>query len=181
VESGIGYVRKSFLCGRQADSVPDLRAQFFGWQAAVANQRVHGTTHQVVAAAWEAEKPHLQPLRGRPPFPLPGGQLRRVGRDAYVAYQSNRYSVPWEMAGAEVEVREVAGQVEIWRANQRLATHAHCAGRYQVLTVAAHHRSMPWGPVSRRGKNRITIAPGAPEVEVRSLAVYEAVAAGGLA
>jgi transposase len=180
VESGIGYVRKNFLCGRSADSVPDLRAQFFGWQAQVANQRVHGTTHHVVAAAWEAEKAQLQPLLGRAPFPLPAGQLRRVGRDAYVTYQANRYSVPWELAGQEVEVREVAGQVEIWREHQRRASHAHCTGRYQVVCVPAHHRGMPWGPAGKRGKNRITITPGAPEVEVRSLSVYEAIAAGGL-
>jgi transposase len=181
VESGIGYVRKNFLCGRTADGVPDLRAQFFGWQGQIANQRVHGTTHQVVAEAWEAEKPHLQPLLGRAPFPLPHGQLRRVGRDAYVTYQANRYSVPWELAGLEVEVREVAGQVEIWREQQRWVTHPQCRGRYQVVSVPAHHRGMPWGPAGRRGKNRITLTPGAPEVEVRSLAVYEAVATGGLA
>ena len=176
VESGIGYVRKSFLCGCKADSVADFRAQFARWQAEVANQRVHGTTHQVVAAAWEAEKPHLQPLGGRTPFPLPTGQLRRVGRDAYVAYQANRYSVPWQLAGQEVEVREVAGQVEIWRENQRLAVHARLAGRYQVSTSATHHQGMPWGPAGRRGKARITIRSGAPSVEVRALSVYEAVA-----
>ena len=181
VESGIGYVRKSFLCGREADSVPALRAQFFGWQERIANRRVHGTTHQIVAEAWEAEKAHLQPLLGRAPFPLPGGQLRRVGRDAYVAYQANRYSVPWELAGQEVEVREVGGQVEIWREQQRWASHAHCAGRYQVITVAAHHHGMPWGPAGQRSKPRITIAAGAPAVEVRSLSVYEAVARGGTA
>ncbi len=176
VESGIGYVRKSFLCGCQADDVADFRAQFARWQAEVANQRVHGTTHQRVAEAWEAEKPHLQPLGGRAPFPLPAGPLRRVGRDAYVAYQANRYSVPWQLAGQEVEVREVEGQVEIWRANQRLATHPRLAGRYQVSTRAAHHQGMPWGPATRRGKARITITAGAPTVEVRALSVYEAVA-----
>ena len=181
VESGIGYVRKSFLCGRAADSLPDLRAQFFGWQERIANQRRHGTTHQVVAEAWAAEQPHLQPLRGRAPFPLPGGQLRRVGRDAYVAYQANRYSVPWELAGQEVEVREVAGQVEIWREQRRWASHAHCRERYQVITIAAHHHGMPWGPAGKRGKRRITIMAGAPEVEVRSLSVYEALAQGGTA
>jgi Integrase core domain len=173
VESGIGYLRKSFLCGRQADSVADLRGQLWGWQREVANQRVHGTTRQVVA-----EQPHLQPLLGRAPFPLSGGQLRRVGRDAYVTYQANRYSVPWQAAGTEVEVREVGGQIEVWRANQRLASHPHCQERYQVLTVAAHHQGMPWGPAQRRGKNRITITAAAPQVEVRSLAVYEALALG---
>lgn len=176
VESGIGYLRKSFLCGRLADSVADLRAQLSGWQREIANQRVHGTTHQVVAVAWAAEQSHLQPLLGRVPFPLSGGQLRRVGRDAYVTYQANRYSVPWQAAGQEVEVREVGGQIEIWRENQRMACHPHCRERYQVLTVAAHHQGMPWGPASRRGKPRITITAATPPVEVRSLSVYEAVA-----
>lgn len=182
VESGIGYVRQSFLCGRTAADCPDLRAQLAAWLGEVANARVHGTTHRVVAEAWAAEKPHLQPLAGRAPFPLPGGQLRQVGRDAYVAYQTNRYSVPWRTAGQEVEVREVAGQIEVWRESEQLAVHARCAGRYQVSTVAAHHAGMPWGPGERRGKNRITVRAGAPEVEIRPLSVYEAAAAsGGLA
>jgi transposase len=177
VESGIGYVRKSFLCGCQAADLPELRAQLAGWLTGVANQRVHGTTHQVVAEAWAAEQAHLQPLAGRPPFPLLGGPLRRVGRDAYVTYQANRYSVPWSAAGQEVEVREGDGQVEIWREGQRLAVHPRCTGRYQVSTIAAHHRGMPWGPLGRPGKRRITLNGAAPQVEVRSLSVYEAVAA----
>jgi transposase len=181
VESGIGYVRQSFLCGRAAADCPELQAQLSAWLAEVANARIHGTTHRVVAEAWEAEKPHLQPVAGRAAFPLPGGQLRQVARDAYVAYQTNRYSVPWRTAGQEVEVREVAGQVEVWREGERLATHAHCPGRYQVITVAAHHVGMPWGPGLRRGKNRVTVRVGAPEVEIRPLSVYEAVAAGGVA
>lgn len=179
VESGIGYVRQSFLCGRAAADCPDLRAQLAAWLGEVANARIHGTTHRVVAEAWAAEKPHLQPLAGRLPFPLPGGELRRVGRDAYVAYQANRYSVPWGAAGQEVEVREVAGQIEIWQANQQLAAHARCPGRYQVSTVAAHHAGMPWGPGARRSKNRITVHAGAPEVEIRPLSVYEAAAVSG--
>jgi hypothetical protein len=136
-----------------------------------------------VAEAWTAEQPHLQPLVGRLPFPLLGGQLRRVGRDAYVTYQANRYSVPWSAAGQEVEVREADDQVEIWRESQRLAVHPRCAGRYQVSTIAAHHRGMPWGAVGRPGKRRISVSGAAPQVEVRSLSVYEAVAAaaGGLA
>ncbi len=76
-------------------------------------------------------------------------------------------------------MREGAGQIEIWQANQQLAAHARCPGRYQVSTVAAHHAGMPWGPGARRGKNRITVRAGAPAVELRPLSVYEAVAAGG--
>lgn len=185
VESGIGYVRQNFLCGREATDFPDLRGQLCAWQKEVANARVHGTTHRVVAQAWEEEKPSLQPLLGRAPFPLSDGQLRQVARDAYVAYQTNRYSVPWRSAGQEVEVREAAGQVEVWREGERLAAHARCTGRHQVITLAAHHAGMPYGPGTRRSKNRITVQGEAPKVEIRPLSVYDAVAtaaaAGGMA
>lgn len=113
VESGIRYIRGSFLPGRDADGVEDLRSQLRAWVAAVANVRVHGTTHQVVQEAWEAERAHLQPLAGRPPYPYVPEVRRRVGRDAYVAYGANRYSVPWSAAGREVWVREISGRVEI--------------------------------------------------------------------
>jgi hypothetical protein len=38
--------------------------------------------------------------------------MRKVSRDALVAWQSNRYPVPWQHAGHEAWVREKAGQVE---------------------------------------------------------------------
>src|SRR5207248_6470944 len=62
VENGIGYVRKNFLCGRDANDLDDLSNQARRWTAEVANRRVHGTTHRLVAEAWEQEKPALQPL-----------------------------------------------------------------------------------------------------------------------
>jgi transposase len=173
VENGIGYLRKNFLCGSRAGDVPELRAQLGGWLATVANQRIHGTTHQCVAAAWEAEKPHLQPLGQRLPFPLLPQQIRRVARDAYVSYRTNRYSVPWTAAGQEVCLQEVAGHLEILRDQVPLARHPLCAGRHEVITLAAHHQGMPLGVPKRRKKATITLAGEAPHVEVRDLALYE--------
>jgi transposase len=176
VENGIGYVRKNFLCGREAFDLPDLQSQFRGWLGEVANRRIHGTTHRCVAEAWDAEKPHLQPIGGRLPFPLVPHQIRRVARDAYVSYRTNRYSVPWRAAGQEVSLREVEGHLEILRDDVRLARHPLCSGRHQVITVAAHHAQIPTGPTVRRKKATITVGGTAPTVEVRELAVYEALA-----
>jgi len=179
VENGIGYVRKSFLCGRSADNFPELRRSLQVWVADVALKRVHGTTHQRVQDALEAEKPYLQPTAGRAPFPLLLGEPRRVANDAYVSYRANRYSVPWRVVGHEVWVREVDGQLEISRDGERLALHPLCPGRHQVITVAAHHQEMPTGSTNRRGKAQIVLREGAPQVEVRPLSVYEALATGG--
>jgi len=178
VESGIRYLRSNFLCGRTATSVPDLRTQLFGWTGEVANRRVHGTTHQVIYEAWLHERPQLQELAGRPPFPFVPEVTRRVARDAYFNYQGNRYSVPWTAVGCQVGVREVDGQLAIYLGQELLASHPLCRERHQVLTVPAHHAAIPWPPAQGApgGKARLCITVGAPQVEVRSLAVYEALA-----
>ena len=59
VESGVKYLRRNFLCGlqgREPSSLSDLNAQLREWIAGVANQRVHGTTHQQVAVRWDVEQ-----------------------------------------------------------------------------------------------------------------------------
>ncbi len=179
VESGIKYLKRSFLPGRQATSLEDLRSQLRAWVASVANVRVHGTTHQVVREAWQAEQAHLQPLVGRPPYPYVPEVRRRVARDAYVAYGANRYSVPWAAAGREVWVRELAGRVEISCAHERIAIHPLCAGRHQVLTQPQHHQGIPFHVSLPRSPATIAIRVRSPHVEVRPLAVYEAVGTGG--
>jgi transposase len=173
VENGIGYVRKNFLCGREANGLEDVRMQMRVWTATVANVRVHGTTHRIVQEAWEEEKSSLLPAVNRRAFPLVVESIRRVTRDAYVSYQNNRYSVPWQEAGKEVLVREVGAVIEVIRDRQTLAAHARCLGRLQTVTVAAHHAGIP-NYNSKGGKARLSLKVTAPQVEVRSLSVYEA-------
>jgi hypothetical protein len=178
VESGIRYIRSGFLPGREANSVDDLRSQLRAWVATVANMRVHGTTHQVVQEAWQAERVYLQPLAGRLPYPYVPEVRRRVGRDAYVAYGANRYSVPWTAASREVWIREMAGRVEIYCDHERIATHAVCAGRHHILTHPPHHQGMPFSGAWPRSPAKIAISVSSPQVEVRPLAIYEAMGAG---
>lgn len=179
VESGIRYLRQSFLCGRAGSGVADLRNQLFRWTAEVALPRVHGTTHRVVREAWEEERPQLQPLAGRLPFPHLPAVVRRVSRDAYVSYQGNRYSVPWTAAGAEVLLHEQDGQLEIRQGREQLALHSLMAGKHQLCTVPAHHEGLPLGPQGPAGgKARILLEERGPEVEARPLQAYEALLGG---
>ena len=175
VESGIGYLRKNFLCGRDATDLEDLRQQMRVWTAEVANGRLHGTTHRLVGEAWQEEKPSLQSAVGRRAYPLVVQALRRVTRDAFVCYSSNRYSVPWQNAGKEVLVQEVGAQIAILREGQTLAVHLLASGSHQTVIVPAHHKDIPTTS-HKSGKARLSLGARAPEVEVRSLDVYEALA-----
>jgi transposase len=116
VESGVKYVRRNFLCGllgREPSCLEDFNTELRQWVWEVANQRVHGTTHEVVMARWDSDQMALQPLGERPPYPCADDELRKVARDAFVSWRSSRYSVPWIYAGKEVWVRERNGDVEV--------------------------------------------------------------------
>ncbi len=180
VESGVRYLRQNFLQGRQADDLNDLRRQLHAWTAQVANVRLHGTTHRLVGEAWQEEKPTLTACHNRLAFPLVVCAVRRVTRDAFVCWGANRYSVPWQNAGKEVLVQELGAQLQILRENQPVAVHLLASGTHQTVLVAAHHHDIPTAS-PHTGKARLSLVERAPQVEVRSLAVYEALASGEVA
>jgi transposase len=181
VERGIGYLKGNFLCGREASSLEDLQGQLRAWLAEVANARVHGTTHRQIQEAWAEERPALQPMGSRRPYPFVPEVTRKVASDCYVSYGTNRYSVPWSFAGREVQVRQVADHIEIVHGGQIIARHPLATTRHHLQTVPAHHQGMPYGPSGAGRKSAPLIVPaGAPQVEVRSLQAYELLSAGGM-
>lgn len=182
VESGVKYVRRNFLCslqGREPHGPDELNAALRGWVWEVANQRVHGTTHCVVRERWEAEKPHLQPIAGRAPYPFVEEELRRISRDAYVSWQGNRYSVPWRYAGQQVRVRGNTKTVEVYAGTQSIAVHSLLIGKHQLASMPEHHAGIPLGPLRQPAKTQVRLQALAPAVEVRPLAVYDYAVAGG--
>jgi hypothetical protein len=117
VENSIGYVQKNFLNGLQISSLETLNAQVRRWMEQVANVRVHRETG-------ERPKPTLQPL------PLAGYDIscsRRVRATTVcrVAFESNRYTVPFEHAGALLKLLVTPQTIAIFRVkNLSHSTHA---------------------------------------------------------
>jgi transposase len=181
IESGVKYVRRNFLCGllgREPGNLTDLNAELRRWVAEVANQRVHGTTHEQVMVRWVADQASLHPVDGRGRYAYRDDEQRKVARDAYVSWQGSRYSVPWQYVGKEVWVREQNGEVEVRYSAERIALHAPALRRHQVVTRSEHHQGIPLGSPST-GKTLVHIQQGAPVVEQRPLAAYETLGMGG--
>ena len=181
VESGVKYVRRNFLCGlqgREPDSLEDLNNQLRQWVWTVANQRVHGTTHEQVMARWDADQMSLQQGNGRAAYPYLDDELRKVARDAFVSWRGSRYSVPWGYAGKEVWVRERGGDVEVHYGAQQIAVHAPAPHKHVIMRNAEHHEGIPLGARQER-KTLVHIRQTAPVVEIRPLAAYENLVAGG--
>jgi transposase len=91
IESGVKYVKKSFILGHQFRSLEDLNERARSWVRDTADQRIHGTTHQK-PADWFTEE-NLRPFGTKPPLIIQGSAMRKVPADCLVSFESNRYSV----------------------------------------------------------------------------------------
>jgi transposase len=65
-ESGVKYVKRHALAGRQFPSWPALNAWLEEWSVTVADQRVHGTTHERPGERFARERPSRRSTSGRP-------------------------------------------------------------------------------------------------------------------
>ena len=177
VESGVKYVARNALAGKRFHSWAHVNAWLMEWATTIADQRVHGTTHEPPAARFAREA--LTPLDGRPPYAFTHVRERVVATDALVSIDGSRYSVPAHLAGTTVTVREHAADFTIWQRETLVATHAR-HGRQQVVMVPAHYAGL-----LRVDRTPLAAAPpqhdpryvGSGDVAIRDLGVYERFAA----
>ena len=146
------------------------------WEQDIADVRVHGTTHERPADRFAQERATLIATAGQPGFRLEASQPRRVAEDYLVSFETNRYSVPCRLIGQTVEVSRRPGRVLISHRGQLIAEHPELGGKYQMrilpehgpgalARVARQRRSAPWSKTSPDGD---------PDVEIRDLAIYDA-------
>ena len=165
VESGVKYVKRSFLPGQEFASLADANEKVLAWIREVADQRIHGTTHENAGSAFPAGKP-CSLIAGRPPYVLQVWQMRRVATDCLVSYDASRYSVPWKYVHQTVELQEQGGQISIYHQGVLIATYPKSASKYQVIKNDEHYRGLS------TKRNIESPKASLPEVEVRSLDIY---------
>jgi len=175
VESGVKYVKRNFVPGREFRDLEDFNAQLAAWQLEIADVRVHGTTHQRPIDRFADEARALAPTAGHASFLQALVRERVVAEDWLVSIDGNRYSVPFVLIGKTVQVVREGGAWVIRHRGAVMAEHAVLAGRAQ-LSVRPEHGP---GATGRNARQRYS-APRASaamdpsrEVEVRDLAVYE--------
>jgi transposase len=137
-ESGVKYVKRNALAGRDFESFGAMEKHLLEWMAE-ADARVHGTTHERPIDRFEREeKAALRPLPSRP---LPSRQQRlkrKVANDALVDVDTVRYSVPHRLVRESVEVQVGEQQVRIFHAGKLVATHARGKQPHARVVDEAH-------------------------------------------
>jgi transposase len=180
VESGVKYVKRNFAPGRVFRDLEDFNAQLAAWQATVADERIHGTTHQRPIDRFKDEAAALMPTAGQASFLAAMVRDRVVADDWLVSIEGNRYSVPFALIGQTVQVVRQGGSWVIRHRGRVVAEHPVLAGRAQMNVHPEHGP----GAAARNARTRyasLTEVPGlhepvleaGREVEVRELAVYE--------
>jgi transposase len=177
VENGVKFLKGNFWPGRRFTDLADLNHQVLAWCQKV-SRRIHGTTGQRPCDRRALEKERLQPL------PAPGvlarflTETRTVAIDGFVSFDGSRYGVPWELAGQEVQIRQAGSYVEILHHGRRVALHPRALLPKTTVPLTGQYREIPLSQPPRHRPPTAVQLP-APEVEVRSLQVYEALAGGG--
>jgi transposase len=182
-ERGVGYVKHNAIAGRSFGSWGALEAHLAWWMREVADTRVHGTTGKAPMVRFARdEAAALRPLNGRPPFRQLRELTRRVQNDACVDIDTNHYSVPWKLIGAEVTVQVGGGQIRIHHAGAEIACHDTRPGRRERTVDRAHlHGIVPCRPAAISDTDGAVTSPTTlPGIELlRPLAEYEQAAGGG--
>ena len=76
-----------------------------------------------MAEAWEAESRLLTPLPDPLPVPFDVAVNRKVGIDGLISFEGRQYSVPFTLIGQSVEVRGIAGAVQVLKSCEVVAEH----------------------------------------------------------
>lgn len=178
VESGVKYVKRNALMGRRFRDLDHLNEWLTQWCLEVADERVHGTTHeQPVERFRRAEAGALIPVDLRPVPESERIEYRIVPRDTYIKVETNRYPTPIEWVGQQVEVRLQADRVLITNEGAEPLKYLRLKGKFLTASWNGSPRSWP------RGKSRLIASPpyldpayplAIGEVERRSLSAYEA-------
>lgn len=170
VESGVKYVKRNFLAGKSFESLEQLNRELIRWCVETADRRVHGTTHRIPAETFLEEG--LVPTAGHPPYRLVETPHRTVATDCLVTYETNRYSVPARLVGKTVEVVVTGSALSVYHRGARVAEHTLNPGRFQLIMEKAHYAELFKRRTEPPPQKGSPIHPW-PEVEERSLAVYE--------
>jgi transposase len=153
VESGVLLVERwiiAALRNRKFFSIEELNRAIRELRERI-NQRPFRKREGCRATQFAAvDKPALSPLPAER-FDLSEWSRARVNIDYHIAFDTNYYSVPYNLVHELVEVRSTPTTIEIFHKSQRVASHLRAHGHGHAVTIAehrprSHQAHLEWTP-----------------------------------
>lgn len=157
VEHAVGYLKSSFLAGREPCVPEALNPALLHWTANVANERIHGTTGRRPRELFEQVE--RQALHALPAGPHDCAAVKVGVADSRfrVTVDDNRYSVPSSAASRKVQVCRYAERIVIRTLEgELLADHPRSLARKREIADPDHERALVLAMRHTRDRRRLT-------------------------
>ncbi len=163
VESGVHYVARNFLAGRDPAALTTNNVKVQAWVEQIAGTRDHGTTHwQPLVQFQHIEQAALLPLPAGP-FAIATWKQAKLHRDCYVQFDKAYYSAPVRYVGQQLWVRGDAQTVRIYADYTLLAT-------FPRATVPGHRETnLDHLPIAK--VDALTLTPERCQAEAAQIGV----------
>jgi hypothetical protein len=138
VERPFHFIENNFLAGRTFTDFADLNRQARAW-CDKANAKFRRALHASSVELFAAERPALRPLPAWIPEVYALHQ-RIVDLEGYIHVDGHIYSVPYQLVGKAVEVRETKDKVRIFIGPREVAVHDKAIATVKQRHTLAEHR-----------------------------------------
>jgi transposase len=161
------FLERSFEPGRCFANELDFQLQLDSWFTDRANARRHKTLRCRPVDRLLEERQVMAPLPPAGPD-VDRRWSTRVPPDPYLRFDTNDYSLDPRLVGRRVEVRVTEREVTAVALDtgELACRHARSSARHRTITAFEHARALKEQRQERRGRSE-------PDVEIRSLAVYD--------
>jgi len=185
VERPFSFIREGFWRGYGFTCLQTANRDLVEWLV-IKDERVHGTTHEVVRVRFERELPFLKPVPLRP-FDTSYRVYRKVHKDCTVRFEGNSFVVPHTLVGKTIVLRVKDKSMRVFVDNRLVVTYTIPDGRghlvqekrfYEALrkdmamNVRKYHHARP-----AKGRAKLTKSPDKPlydmDVQIRPLSAYD--------
>lgn len=138
VESGVKYVKNSFVPLREFRSLADANRQLKEWVLGEAGNRIHGTTRKRPLSQFEEiEKDLLQPLPDVPPELSTWTRVKLHG-NCHVQFEKALYSAPYRLVHAPLWLKATETTVKLFHDLELVAVHPRLPTPGKRSTVEDH-------------------------------------------
>ena len=139
VERGIGYLRQSFLNGREPCTLSAMNCAVRNWMENVANIRVHGVTKKQPLEMFRAEKESMKSLCLFP-YDCRVTHTVRANSQYRIIFETNRYSVPPGLVGKLIEVNVYPRKLVLAHEGKAVAEYERSYEKHKDIVDAEHDK-----------------------------------------
>ncbi|TCI66546.1 MULTISPECIES: IS21 family transposase [unclassified Exiguobacterium] len=171
IERSFGYMKQNFFKRRIGKTLEQLNRDVLEWLQNTANKKKNDTTKESPEKRFEVEQTFLAPGHLKPHYPVHRWETRQVSKDCFVSYQGRQYSVPFRFVGQHVRIRiTLDHHLEVYADGEQIAQHPIASGNLKYQLNLEHYKGLE---TTQKGLPTRRLQPDIPEVERRSLQVYE--------